>query len=104
MSITLSGTVTVEKSTGDDPVFTITITASPSGGTAIGTEIQASAANPGSYEIQNLPPGQCAVTFKSETLENVKEIVLLGASAANVVDAEMFYSDVAAAHASASAT
>jgi hypothetical protein len=92
MSVTLSGTVSVEKSTGDNPVFTITITATPTGGTAGSTEIQASAADSGSYEIENLPPGQCVVTFQADQLSMVKETVLLSASAANIVDVEMFYS------------
>jgi hypothetical protein len=92
MSVTLSGTVKVEKASENNPTFTITITATPTGGTALSTMIQASATEPGSYEIQNLPPGQCVVTFKANTgLSSDSETVLLGETSANVLDVEMFY-------------
>jgi hypothetical protein len=89
MSITLSGTVSVASS-GENAVYTITITASTSNGTTLGTtEIQASAASPVSYKITNLPPGQTFVKFQSDKLIEVSEIILLGLNAANVIDVEM---------------
>jgi hypothetical protein len=90
MSVTLSGQVTVEAQLDAIPTYTITITASTSTGTTLGTtKVEASAASPASYSIPNLPPGQCFVNFTADQLTEISEIILLGVSASNVIDVQM---------------
>jgi hypothetical protein len=91
MSIKVTGTVTIENATGSDTVFNITVTASTSLGTTVGTaQVQASATSPGTYTIDNiLTPGPINLTFQGENLFDVTEVGMLGTMATNVVDATM---------------
>jgi hypothetical protein len=53
------------------------------------TEIKVSSTSPASYKIMNLPPGRVS-RFSSDKLSEVSEVILLGESASNVIDVEMF--------------
>ncbi len=93
MSVTLSGTVEIELAANSNPVFTITITAATPQGTTLGsTQIPASAASPGSYEMKNLEPGQTYITFQGDQLVEQTQIALLSGNASNVVNVSMEYS------------